>query len=83
MNNLLERIYQEIIYYEEDTVRMENEIAGEIDAMAAPYHDDFSEEQLAAVKAVIYETAFIAETKAFWLGVRYAFRLWGMLQREE
>lgn len=79
MSNLLERIYMEIICYEEDAVRMENELAGEIDRLAAPYRKKVSKKQMAQFKAVLYEAASAAEAKAFWLGVRYASRLQGML----
>ena len=79
MNGLLEKIYREVIYYEEDEVRMENELAGEIDRLVAPYTDQLSEEQMEQFRAVIYEAVYAAEAKAFWLGVRYAFRLWGIL----
>lgn len=79
MGNLLERIYMEIICYEEDAVRMENELAEEIDRLAAPYHKKVNKKQMAQFKAVLYEAASAAEVKAFWLGMRYASRLQGML----
>lgn len=79
MGNLLERIYMEIICYEEDAVRMENELAGEIDRLAAPYRKKVSKKQMAQFKAVLYEAASAAEVKAFWLGMRYASRLRGKL----
>ena len=75
MNSLLEKIYREVIYHEEDAVRMENELAGEIDRLVAPYTDQLSEEQMEQFRAVIYEAVYAAEAKAFWLGMRYAFRL--------
>jgi len=75
MSTLLEKIYREIIYYEEDAVEMENELAEEIEQLAAPYRKKVNKKQMAQFKAVIYESAFAAETKAFWLGMRYAFRL--------
>ena len=37
MNSLQDRIYREIIYYEDDVVQMENELAGKIDKLLAPY----------------------------------------------
>ena len=79
MSSLLEKIYREIIYYEEDAVRMENELAVEIDKLAAPYRKKVHKKQMAQFKAVLYEAAFAAEAKAFWPGVRYAFRLLGKL----
>ena len=75
MNGLLEKIYREVIYYEEDAVRMENELAGEIDSLTAPYADKLSKEQMEQFRAVIYEAVYAAEAKAFRLGMRYAFRL--------
>jgi len=75
MSDLLERIYKEIIYYEEDAVRMENELATEIDRLLVKYTDRLGEGQMVQFRAVIYEAVFTAEAKAFWLGIRYAFRL--------
>ena len=72
---MLEKIYREVIYFEEDAVRMENELAEEIDRLATPYADQLSEEQMEQFRAVIYEAVYAAEAKAFWLGMRYAFRL--------
>lgn len=55
MSTLLERIYQEIIYYEEDAVRMENKIAEEIDALTASYHNDFTIEDIHKIRGHNYE----------------------------
>lgn len=79
MSSLLEKIYKEVIYYEEDAVKMEEELAGEIDKLAAPYRKKVNRKQMEQLKAVLYEAAFAAEAKAFWLGMRYAFRLLGKL----
>ena len=77
MSNLLEKIYKEVIYYEEDAVRMENELAEEIDELLAPFRKKIKKKQMAQLKAVIYEASFAAEAKAFRLGVRYASGLLG------
>ena len=63
--------------YEEDAVRMENELAEEIDELLAPFRKKIKKKQMAQLKAVIYEASFAAEAKAFRLGVRYASGLLG------
>ena len=77
MSNLLEKIYKEVIYYEEDAVKMENELAGEIEELLAPFRKKLKKKQMAQIRAVIYEAVFAAEAKAFRLGVRYASGLLG------
>lgn len=46
MNSLQDRIYREIIYYEDDVVQMENELAGKIDELLAPYSGKVGGEQM-------------------------------------
>lgn len=75
MDGLLEKIYREAIYPEDDAVRMENRLAAEIDRLVAVYPGRLDEKEEEMFRAVIYEAAFAAEAKAFWLGVKYAYRL--------
>ncbi len=79
MNSLQDRIYREIIYYEDDVVQMENELAGKIDELLAPYSGKVGGEQMRQLEAVVYEAALAAESGAFWLGVRYAPSLFGKM----
>ena len=75
MRRLLEKIYKDVIYLEDDVVRMEKELAAEIDELLTPYIGKYSEKEITEFKATIYEAIFAAEAKAFWLGVRYAYRM--------
>lgn len=79
MNSLQDRIYREIIYYEDDVVQMENELAGKIDKLLAPYSGKLGGEQMGQLEAAVYEVALAAESGAFWLGVRYAPSLLGKM----
>lgn len=75
MNDLLDRIYREIIYFEDDAVQMEGELADEIEGLLEQYCRRSADKQMMEFRAVIYEAVFSAESKAFWLGVKYAVRL--------
>lgn len=75
MDGLLEKIFKEVIYLEDDIVQMENVLAVEIDGLVDAYPGVLSEEEKEMFRAVIYEAVFAAETKTFWLGVRYAYRM--------
>lgn len=74
-DKLLEKIYREVIYFEDDIVQMENRLAEKVNKLLAPYADRYSETQMEEARAVIYEAIFAAEIKAFWMGVKYARRL--------
>ncbi len=79
MDSLQDRIYRKVIYYEDDVVQMENELAGKIDELLAPYSGKLGVEQMEQLEAAVYEAALAAESGAFWLGVRYAPSLSGQL----
>jgi len=79
MDSLQDRIYRKVIYYEDDVVQMENELAGKIDELFAPYSGKLGVEQMEQLEAAVYEAVLAAESGAFWLGVRYAPSLSGQL----
>ena len=75
MEGLLEKVFKEVIYFEDDIVQMENGLAKEIEKLLAPYAGQYDEGQMEQFRATIYEAIFTAEAKTFWIGVRYAHRL--------
>lgn len=74
-DRLLEKIFKEVIYYEDDIVQMENRLAVEIERLAAGYPGRLDGKEREMFKAAMYEAVFAAEAETFWIGVRYARRL--------
>lgn len=75
MDELLGKIYREIIYFEEDTVQMEKKIVEEVDGLLEPYRTALDAEQKEELQSLLYEAVHIAEAESFWMGVRYALRV--------
>lgn len=75
MDELLEKFFRDIIYFEKDTVQMEKTVAAEVDRLLASYRIGLNAEQDEQLKSLAYEVAHIAESKSFWLGARYALKI--------
>ena len=75
MNELLKKIYEEVICYEEDMMAAGKEVEVEINKLIEPYTDQFDETTLETVKTLLYQTSFSAEQTGFWLGIKYTIKL--------
>lgn len=75
MDELLEKIFKEIIYFEKDIVQMEKKIGEEVNGLLASCQIAPDAEQREQLQSLLYEAVHIAETKSFWMGARYALRI--------
>lgn len=75
MDELLGKIYKEIIYFEEDTVQIEKKIVEEVGGLLESYQTVLDTEQREELQSLLYEAVHIAEAESFWLGVRYALKV--------
>ena len=75
MDELLEKFFRDVIYFEKDTVRMEKTVVTEVDRLLMSYKMELNAEQKEQLKSFAYEVAHIAESKSFWLGVQYALKI--------
>lgn len=75
MNELLKKIYEEVICYEEDMMAAGKQVETEINKLIEPYTDQMNESTLETVKTLLYQTSFSAEQTGFWLGVKYTIKL--------
>ncbi len=71
MNNLLERIFDEIIYHEEDSWLITQNIEKHIDELITPYKDTLSQKDIEKLKDLMYCSAKNAEQEGFELGMKY------------
>lgn len=83
MEELLKKIYENIIYYEKDVVKMDKHINAEIDKLIESYRKELSKADIQTVKEVIHQATFSAQREGFRLGMRYMLKLWICLLLEK
>lgn len=75
MNELIKKIYMEIICYEEDVLKTGKQLDREVATLLKPYEEELDEKHLEIVKTLMYQTILVAEQEGFWLGIKYAVKL--------
>lgn len=65
MNELLNKIFDNVISKEDDSIKMFKNVDEEIDKLIEPYMEQLSDEQLEEIKDLMYGTALIAEQEGF------------------
>ena len=71
MDELIKKIYMEIISYEKDVLKTGAELDREVVDLIEPYQEEFDEKTLEIVKTLMYQAILVAEQTGFWLGVKY------------
>lgn len=69
MNNLLLKIYENVIRYEKEAISMEKRITKEVDAICKPYKGKLSADELEELQDILFEIALSGEQEGFQLGV--------------
>lgn len=75
MNELLKKIYENVIYYETDVLQTGRELDKEIENLINEYADQLDEEGMEIAKTLMYQTALLSEQTGFCLGVKYTVKL--------
>lgn len=75
MNKLLHKIYGAVICNEKDAIEISKEVDTEILGLLNEHEGDFDKGERDQIKELMYETAFIAQSAGFELGIHYFFRL--------
>lgn len=75
MDKLLKKFFDDIISYEKDFVKMDAIINREIEKHTAEYQEKMNREQIEELKNLLYEITKISEREGFFLGLRYAVRI--------
>ena len=75
MNKLLHKIYGTVICNEKDAIEIRREVDSEILELLHEHEEAFEKKELEQVRELMFETAFIAQSAGFELGVHYLFKL--------
>lgn len=79
MNETLQKIYDDIVCYEKETVDAGWRIDREIKDLIHPYEEKMDAEEFDELKSIMSQTAYTAEREGFEIGVRFALRLFTAL----
>lgn len=74
MNDLLEKIYENVIRQEDDTLDMEKRINDCMEEYISHY-DDISEKDKERIRDIVYYAVLTSEKEAFQLGIKYAVKM--------
>lgn len=75
MNDLLNKIYLDILMYEKDTVETNRQIEEERQNLAKPYEKRFNEYEMEELRDILASMAQTAELAGFENGVRFTLQL--------
>lgn len=79
MNDLLEKIYNNVLVYENDVVKTSQAVDEEINRVVEPYKNQLHDNQLEELKSLLSSTALVAEVCGFKNGIRFVFKVIGSL----
>ena len=75
MNDLLEKIYENVISQEDDILEMDKRITSCIEEYISHYEDDLSKQNMELIWDFIYYAVLTSEKEAFRLGIKYAVKM--------
>lgn len=75
MKELLMKIYNSVLVYEDDVVNVSKVIDDEINLLVETYQTRLSDDELETLKDLLSSTALTAEQTGFEVGMRFAIKL--------
>lgn len=75
MNKLLHKIFGTVVCNEKDAIEIAKEVDAEILGLLREHGEAFDKDEREQVKEMMYETAFIAQSAGFELGVHFFLKL--------
>ncbi len=75
MKELLMKIYNSVLVYEDDVVNISKVVDDEINLLVEPYQTRLSDDELETLKDLLSSTALTAEQTGFEVGMRFAIKL--------
>ena len=75
MKEIWEKIYEKVIYQEEDGQKVEKVLDMEINKLLMPYESRFNKNELETIRDLMYAIESKAMKEGFWLGARYVLLL--------
>lgn len=82
MNDLLKKLFEEIICYEPDVIKMNCYMDEEIKNIINEYAKESSELKSEEIQNAFFDVAFIAQKQGFMLGMKCAMKLLSELLSE-
>lgn len=75
MNELLKKIYNNVLVYEEQVINISKVVDDEINNLIEPHQNKLSATELEELKDLLSSTALVAEQTGFEIGMRFAIKL--------
>ena len=75
MKDLLKKIYNDVLVYESDVVKINLQVDEEINHLVEPYKKQLSDEETEKLKEMLSIVGLTAEQAGFENGVRFAVKL--------
>jgi tRNA U54 and U55 pseudouridine synthase Pus10 len=72
MKDLLSKIYDYVINYEDDSIKLGSKFNVEVKKAIEPLKESMTAEEMERIKEIVYLTAYTAEKNGFYLGIRTA-----------
>lgn len=82
MERIIREIFEKVIIYERDFIKMDRKVAGEIRRLADQRLSRSNGEQKEKAYDMMYEVALRAEEEGFMLGFKYALKLIAVVLRD-
>ena len=75
MNELLKKIYENVIAYEDDTLEIGKALDKQVNELLEPYKNQFNEKDMETIRQLMYAILLKAEQEGFQLGVKYSVQM--------
>ena len=75
MKEIWEKIYEKVIYQDEDVQKVEKELDLEIQKFLMAYESKFNKNDLETIRDLMYAIESKSMKEGFWLGARYVLSL--------
>ena len=75
MDNILSKIYKEILVYDKDTVQLNKAMNEEVLSLLVEYKEQLTNIEQDTAKEILYAVVPIAEQTGFKIGMRFAWKL--------
>ena len=75
MNELLKKIYENVIAYEDDTLEVDKALDKQVKDLLEPYKNQFNEKDMETIRQLMYAILLKAEQEGFQLGVKYSVQM--------
>ena len=71
MNELLMKIYSEVLQYENDSIELGKMLDEEANELLVPYKEKFSENDIETIRTLMYNLSYEAERMGYIMGIKF------------